>query len=142
MKIFNDSSSNLRQSQSSEAKKQSRKSGRRGDPVEKPHVSDRDIREKLATHVESSTTAKLKMKKNTQKLGEGFMNENKIPPAIVKEELQSKELSDETSVLSDIATNNPKSLETQEKLKSVLSKGAFSFNPKERDTLDKILNAE
>jgi hypothetical protein len=142
MKIFNDSSSNLRQSQSSEAKKQSRRSGRRGDPVEKPHVSDRDIREKLATHVESSTTAKLQMKKNTQKLGDGFMNEDKIPPVIVKEEFHSEEVSVETPVKSDIATNNPKSPETQEKLKSVLSKGAFSFNPKERDALDRILNAE
>jgi hypothetical protein len=70
------------------------------------------------------------------------MNEDKIPPVIVKEEFHSEEVSVETPVKSDIATNNPKSPETQEKLKSVLSKGAFSFNPKERDALDRILNAE
>ena len=142
MKIFNDSSSQVRHSRGSEEKKLSRKANRRGDPVEQPHVPDRDIREKLASHVESSNTAKKQMKKNTQKFGEGFMNEDKIPTTIVKEEFHSEEVKIESPVSSDIATNDPKSSDTQEKLKSVLSKGAFNFNPKERDALDRILNAE
>jgi hypothetical protein len=142
MKIFNDSSSQVRKSQGGEGKKASRKQNRRGDTVEQPHVSDRDIREKLASHVETSNTAKMQMKKNTQKFGEGFLNEEKIPNPIVKEEFHSEEVSIETPIKSDIATNDPRSSDTQEKLKSVLSKGAFSFNPKERDALDRILNAE
>jgi hypothetical protein len=40
---------------------------------------------------------------------------------------------------SDIAANDPKDTNTQEKLKSVLSKGAFNFNPREREALEKIL---
>lgn len=39
----------------------------------------------------------------------------------------------------DVGKNNPKSEVTHEKLKSILKKGAFNFNPKEREALSKIL---
>ncbi|MFG1501062.1 hypothetical protein ABMA70_12720 [Halobacteriovorax sp. XZX-3] len=40
----------------------------------------------------------------------------------------------------DIAKNDPKDPATQEKLKGVLTAGAFNFSDKERDVLAKILN--
>ena len=43
------------------------------------------------------------------------------------------------TIKSDIAFNDPKDTNTQEKLKSALSRGAFNFNPKERAALEKIL---
>ena len=143
MKIFNDSSREVRQSPKSDSKKLSRRSNHRTDLKDKPRVSDGEIREKLASHVESSSTAKMNMKKNTQKLGEGFLNENSIPTKIERTQLASEEEGKvESSPSGDIALNDPKSPETQEKLKSVLSKGAFNFNPKEREALEKILNSD
>ncbi len=41
---------------------------------------------------------------------------------------------------SDIATNDPNSPETQEKLKDILKTGAFKFSEKERKVLSGILN--
>lgn len=43
---------------------------------------------------------------------------------------------------SDIAQNDPTAPETQEKLKKVISTGAFSFSEKERSVLEKILGQE
>jgi hypothetical protein len=43
---------------------------------------------------------------------------------------------------SDITQNDPTAPETQEKLKKVISTGAFSFNEKERAVLEKILGQE
>ena len=40
----------------------------------------------------------------------------------------------------DIKNNDPSSVVTQEKLKTVLSTGAFQFNPKERAALKDILS--
>lgn len=106
-------------------------------------VSPSEIREKLAARVETSEAAKTMASKNTQKLGEGFLNDEfKAPPVIVKEEVKTEEKSPNTEnfvLNSDIAKNNPKDTNTQEKLKTALSKGAFNFNPKEREALEKIL---
>jgi ribosomal protein S24E len=142
MKIFNDSSSQISQSPKGDSKKLSRRSNRRTDLHDKPSVSDSEIRDKLAAHVETSNTAKMQMKKNNQKFGDSFLNESKIPAKIVRREAIAEEAPAESSPSSDIALNDPKSPETQEKLKSVLSKGAFNFNSKEREALDKILNAD
>lgn len=87
----------------------------------KPHLSKSEIREKLAAHVETSDSAKELAMKNSQRLGEGFLNSG----------------SDE--IKSDIAKNDPHDTNTQEKLKSVLSKGAFNFSPQERENLERIL---
>lgn len=84
-------------------------------------ISDSDIREKLAANTEISSAAKLKSIKSTQKLGEGFMK------------------SDDHLLKSDVQLNNPEDPVTSEKLKSVLTTGAFNFSSKERDVLAKIL---
>jgi len=55
-----------------------------------------------------------------------------------EEEIKTPNTKDLT-IKSDIALNDPKDTNTQEKLKSALTKGAFNFNPKEREALEKIL---
>jgi hypothetical protein len=88
----------------------------------KKSLSENEIREKLAANSEISDSAKLKAKKETQKLGDGFMTD------------------DDHLLKSDVQLNKPDDPVTAEKLKSVLDKGAFNFNPKEREVLEKILS--
>lgn len=128
-----------------------KKSGKRAKraPVEKAQVSESEIREKLAAHVQTSNTAKSQViKKNNQAdLGSGFMNPQAkaklLPEGAAlqegREEGPSKSLKESHLLLSDVKLNDPNDSNTQEKLKSVLRSGAFSFNPKEKDTLEKIL---
>lgn len=127
---------------------------------EKPNISADEIRQKLASNVEMSNTAKkIQKEKNAQKLGEGFLN-GELPakkieaPAMAKEvekleKLEKPESKVEESadpnfkdhiVKSDVGINDPKDSTTTEKLKTVISKGAFNFNSREREILDKILN--
>lgn len=109
------------------------------------------IKEKLAAHVETSDTAKNMAVKKTQRLGENFMSDSikpivdvvkveapKISEAAVEEEIKTPNTKDLT-IKSDIALNDPRDTNTQEKLKSALTRGAFNFNPKEREALEKIL---
>ena len=120
----------------------------------KPEINDSEIREKLASHVETSNTAKSQLiQKNSKALGSGFMNTDaKIPEVqlpvekIEGEEVEQAEqgekmgsLKDSHLLLSDVKLNDPTDPNTQEKLKSVLKNGAFSFNPKEKETLERIL---
>ena len=121
----------------------------------KQEVSDGEIREKLASHVETSNTAKAQLlQKNSQAFGAGFMKDDGKPvPALKKEETSLKlpeaEVENEGDaqsslkksyvLLSDVQLNDPNDNNTQEKLKSVLKNGAFNFNPKEKETLEKIL---
>lgn len=85
-------------------------------------LSDGEIREKIAANAEISDAAKAKAAANKgPKLGEGFMGEN------------------DHVLKSDVQLNSPDDPVTAEKLKSVLSNGAFNFNPKEREVLSKIL---
>lgn len=118
-------------------------------PSGKKEISDREIREKLAAHVETSNAAKSKiLMQNSKQLGAGFMNEDIKPLPVVAEKKESEEKIDEVNdtsknshlLKSDVNLNDPKDPTTQEKLKSILSKGAFNFNPREREALDKILN--
>ncbi len=114
----------------------------------KKNMNDSEIREKLAGHTQLSNTAKSKIiQKNSQALGAGFMNEN-VKPELVKppeidqeDQLDEKEKSikDSHILLSDVKLNDPNDSNTQEKLKSVLKMGAFNFNPKEKEALEKIL---
>ncbi len=123
-------------------------------PVRKD-VSPNEIREKLAARVETSDAAKaLAIKNTSKKLGEGFLNDE-IKPAPVIEPIATEAKVEASEVAaveeekspntkdfvmkSDIAKNDPKDTNTQEKLKSVISKGGFNFNPKEREALEKIL---
>lgn len=111
-------------------------------PSEKAAISDGQIREKLAAHVESSNSAKSQLiKKNNQTLGSGFMNSEvkaQIPiPA--EASVANKSLKESHLLMSDVQLNDPQDSNTQEKLKSILRNGAFSFNPKEKETLERIL---
>tara|TARA_R110000868_G_scaffold117600_8_gene312293 strand:+ start:7103 stop:7492 length:390 start_codon:yes stop_codon:yes gene_type:complete len=54
-------------------------------------------------------------------------------------EQEKKVEEQEVKVPSDVGLNDPNDPATVGKLKDVLSKGAFNFNPKERETLEKIL---
>lgn len=122
--------------------------------AEKQQVSESEIREKLAAHVETSNTAKSAvLKKNSQKLGDGFMNPDAKPLSVARpeprpqsqleaaiDEGEKADKEDKHLLKSDINLNDPKDPATQEKLKTVLSSGGFSFNARERETLDKILN--
>ncbi len=54
-------------------------------------------------------------------------------------EQEKKVEEQEVKVPSDIGLNDPNDPATVGKLKDVLSKGAFNFNPKERETLERIL---
>lgn len=120
-------------------------------PVEKKAISDNEIREKLAAHVETSNTAKSKeLMQNSQKFGTGFMNPDAKPvPVVAKEiekekeeaEVDEEKSSDAHLLKTDVNLNDPKDPTTSEKLKSIISKGAFNFNPREREALDKILNS-
>lgn len=64
--------------------------------------------------------------------------------AKVKNDQDHKKVEDspekELSKPSDVGLNDPNDPATVGKLKSVLSKGAFNFNPKEREALEKILS--
>lgn len=113
--------------------------------AEKQPLSESEIREKLAAHVETSNTAKsATLKKNSQKMGEGFMNADAKPVFIqkteTKPEAESEKENDPHLLKTDINLNDPKDPATQEKLKTVLSSGAFNFNANERETLNKILS--
>lgn len=63
-------------------------------------------------------------------------------PEIAEEKADNSPNTKDFTIKSDIALNDPKDTNTQEKLKTVLSKGAFNFNPKEREALEKILGAQ
>lgn len=159
MKIFRNEST---VSSSTKVEKTSSKEGKgitrkKAPTPEKKNISASEIKEKLAAHVETSEASKnMAIKKNSQRLGEGFMNDSMKPmaakPALVDEvKVEKPELKEapevednspntkDFTIKSDIALNDPKDTNTQEKLKTVLSRGAFSFNPKEREALEKIL---
>lgn len=114
-------------------------------PPERKQISASAIKEKLAEHVQANAAAKPKSPLETsQRLGEGFMNETMVRPPIVAPtpaEItpEAEETKKDIILKSDIAKNDPTDTNTQEKLKTVLSKGAFNFNPKEKEALERIL---
>ncbi|MFG1593473.1 hypothetical protein [Halobacteriovorax sp. CON-3] len=60
---------------------------------------------------------------------------------VIKEATKAEvKITPEGEPFGDIAKNDPKDPATQEKLKGVLTAGAFNFSDKERDVLAKILN--
>lgn len=83
----------------------------------KERLSDREIKERLAAHVELS---------------------NPKPSKVVLEG-KTESIESNTLVNSDVKSNDGSSPETREKLKTVLTSGAFSFNPQERENLERIL---
>lgn len=152
MKIFSQQESTTQATEGSSTKGPHGK--KRAATPEKKQVSEREVREKLAAHVETSNTAKSKvLQQNSKQLGAGFMNEEMKPAPVEVKKAESAPASEEENkdekkdsvqeshlLMSDVKLNDPKDPATQEKLKTVLAKGAFNFNPKERETLDKILN--
>jgi hypothetical protein len=115
----------------------------------KKEISGAEIKEKLAAHVGVSDAAKnMAVASQSKKFGEAFMNPDAIAKAatevvsvqapVVEEEIKTPNTKD-LILKSDIAANDPKDTNTQEKLKTALVKGAFNFSPKERDALEKIL---
>lgn len=114
---------------------------------EKKQLSADEIKEKLASHVQTSSSAKNLAIKNSPKLGEGFLNHDLVKkPEIIPLQNAAEPTAEEESEVkkdlllkSDIAKNDPADTNTQEKLKTVLSKGAFSFNSREKEVLEKIL---
>lgn len=150
MKIFSPNETNISKTtnapkKTGKAKGKSAASKIKGEAPAKAPVSDREIREKLAAHVQTSNTAKSQVfKKNSEALGAGFMNPDvkpKIETAVTAEgvEEKGKSLKESHLLLSDVKLNDPTDSNTQEKLKSVLGSGAFNFNPKERENLERIL---
>ena len=143
MKIF--SSSENSKISDSESLKKTTKSVKKGKnmPVKKERISESEIREKLAFHVETSNSAKSQiMKKNSKDSGAGFMN-LKAPghlPAVADEKnSETPSMKESHLLMTDVKLNDPSDSNTQEKLKLVLRNGAFNFNSKEKETLEKIL---
>lgn len=153
MKIFpKESSVSSAPSQRADRAKENGPTRQKKAPPVKKEMSASEIKEKLAAHVDTSDVAKNMAIKNSKKLGANFMSEEIKPvvdPAAVaaakeakdakaEEEIKTPNTKDLT-IKSDIALNDPKDTNTQEKLKTALTRGAFNFNPKEREALEKIL---
>lgn len=134
MKIF-DKSINQFEKNSASTEVAFKKSGKtkKNSGTNKPaKLSAEEVREKIGAHLELSRTSKEKaMLKNQEKLGAGFLNSDK--------EVNSDPNFPDKIMRSDVGLNNPDDSNTKEKLKSALSMGAFNFNPKEREVLDRIL---
>lgn len=94
----------------------------------KEHLSAGEIRSKVQEHF--SPKPKEEDKVEVSKLA-------KAKSAPVKEVVEEDK--EAPSTPSDVGLNNPDDPATVGKLKSVLTKGAFNFNPKEREALEKIL---
>lgn len=127
MKIFSPPPSNV-SNEKAPVKKNGK--GKKAPPL-KPEISENEIREKVAANVATSNTAKAEVikKNNAQALGAGFMAPTENESSLEKSHL----------LLSDVKLNDPNDSNTQEKLKTVLKNGAFNFNPREKETLEKIL---
>lgn len=124
MKIFNESRSTVTTTTQTPVLK---RSGKKAVSTKEP-ISDKEIRAKLAASTEISEAAKNKAKVEGKRMGEGFMKPVENP------------INTEDHLLkADVQVNDPKDPVTAEKLKTILDTGAFSFNPKERDVLSKIL---
>lgn len=124
MRLFKNFEPGADQVQSSQRKSHSKKSKETREPKES--LSASDIKRKVQEHF----TPKVEQDKVE------VSNFSKIKNQTKKE----KEIEDsEVKVPSDVGLNNPNDPATVGKLKDVLSKGAFSFDPKEREALEKIL---
>lgn len=140
MKIFSPTESAHPKGSEVKSVKKSGKAKKHVAPPQKAEISERAIREKLASHVETSNSAKSKvMEKNSQALGAGFLSDAKAPGDKVEAPKKEDSIKDSHLLMSDVKLNDPNDPNTQEKLKSVLTKGAFNFNAREREALEKIL---
>lgn len=118
-------------------------------PVKK-EISPEAIKLKIAEN-EAKTKLTEKEVVSTKKFGDTFLNENALKKDLhmvkkdiiaEKEKMIEEGQSPNTKdfiIKSDVQLNDPKDTNTQEKLKTVLAKGAFNFSPKEREALSSIL---
>jgi len=123
--------------------------------IKQPSLSASEIRQKVEEH-QTGRAQKKVMVNTANKQTSEFMKEQPIevpktsiipdkalnPAEVIKEEPavgEHVEPSKGHVLASDIAKNDPNLPETTEKLKSLLSTGAFAFNDKEREALSKIL---
>tara|TARA_R110002049_G_scaffold219962_4_gene391605 strand:- start:726 stop:1127 length:402 start_codon:yes stop_codon:yes gene_type:complete len=94
----------------------------------KESISSSEIRSKVEEH--------FKPKPPKEKVEVSELAKAKNEKAEKVEEVEAEK---EIRPPSDVGLNNPKDPATIGKLKDVLTKGGFNFNPKERETLEKIL---
>lgn len=137
---------NFPQSKSKPSASLNERGMRKFEPKNKKDLSDSEIREKVKAHHDKKNGPLKKAKIKGQKLGESFMNADKIkPPKQNLVKMQKSEGAKEAdpkkeAVVGDIKPNDPNDTNTTEKLKGLLSTGGFNFSEKERETLGKILN--
>ena len=98
----------------------------------KESVSASEIRNKVEEHFNPKPT------KDSVEVSE--LSKVKNAKAMKVEVKDNESSENEIKPPSDVGLNDPNDPTTVGKLKDVLSKGAFSFNPKERETLEKILS--
>lgn len=133
--------------------------------ISQPYVSPQEIRQKLED-IKMGRGQKKNQVNEANKQASEFMKEGSIqvpktsiipekvlnPPVQPAQPVQEAkpqaeaaavaepaESNEDHLLVSDVSKNDPNSPETTEKLKSILSTGAFHFNEKERDALSKIL---
>ncbi len=122
-KTFEAQTNAMEKSQHERARGSERKKTR----APKPQVSAAEIREKVQEHF------KPKVEVDRADLSKIAQAKNQVSkPAQDKPE-------PELTRPSDVGLNDPQDPATIGKLKDILSKGAFNFNPREREALEKIL---
>lgn len=167
MRVFNNRQFSPAKKETSAPEKKKLQRGEVVPGKEAPRKSSSEIRARMEELKKETQAKKFERarKMNEKRLqGNQYMNEGEIAANIASGRSQAEMASEleaqkkakmaeaeggdhvqagEGHVLnSDITNNAPDSVETQEKLKKVLSTGAFSFNEKERAVLDKILGQE
>lgn len=123
MKVKNDDST-------AKTLKKSNKEKVTDDLPKKKSISDSKIRKKLEEHTQVGRGVEKAKLENSAKLGEGFLKDKSDE----KPNIEGNSL-----VKSDVGSNKASDSNTSEKLKTILSSGAFGFNPKERENLERIL---
>lgn len=155
MRVFK-SSASIQISQNSSKKKGQGAQPRRLSPAEVQARFEELKMKKHGSEALAKQRAKFKRSQTSQFMGGGILNRKRFPQAEVQQVAKPPEAqpieqtqaegpaydspnTDDYTIQSDIANNDPNSDVTREKLKGILSAGGFSFNPKERDVLSKIL---
>lgn len=72
--------------------------------------------------------------------GTDIKKPKKIEEPVVAPEVEMKNVKKDLTLKSDVDKNDPNDTNVQEKLKSILKTGAFSFSQKEKEALGQILN--
>jgi hypothetical protein len=107
-----------------------KKKGSKGKPVSsrpaRMNLSPQEIRDKVAKGLGKNLVDKTELSNSGKKWGDGFMDNNPEAAAVKKP-------------ASDINSNDPNDVITQEKLRGLVQKGGFNFSDKEKQVLAGIL---